>query len=357
MNNSPIHLVTGGDLRFLPGIQVTLASALIGMPENRSVDFHILDGGLGEEAQHGLRKLADRCHSAVRLIFHTVPEASLETFVPGPGNSRMYYARIGMASLLNDAERVIYLDSDTLVLGDLSQLWKTNCNNSIAMACRDRKVRQLSEDSPWLLIPEEGHLPYFNSGVMLVDLEKWRAENIEQRCLDLISKPSGPYRWWDQTILNHVLMGKIGFLPQEWNWQSEEVPPMDNPTPCILHYTTGLKPWLYWGGAFRFEAWRICYRACIGSPAFLFLKNGSWRGLINGLFDGLLGNSNLIRSLYFSYLKLSLKLSGNRERSVLLDQKITFLVSPRKMRSRSLEKQLLGQYKRRLIQRLERRQA
>ena len=354
MNHSPIHLVTGGDLRFLPGIQITSASALIGMPEDRFVDFHILDGGLGEEAQSGLRKLAERCHSGVRLICHAVPEASLEAFVPGPGNSRMYYARIGMASVLADVERVIYLDSDTLVLGDLSQLWETNRNDSIAMVCRDRKVLQLSEDSPWPLTPTEANLPYFNSGVMLVDLEKWRAEDIEQRSLDLISKPSGPYRWWDQTILNHVLRGKIGFLPQEWNWQSEEVPPMDEPALRVLHYTTGLKPWIYWGSAFRFQAWRAYHKACVGSPTRLFLKNGSWRGLINGLFDGILDSSLLVRGLYLADLKLSLKLSGNNERSALLDQKIRFLAAPRKSRDPLREKQLLKEFQRRLAARVRR---
>ena len=354
MNHDPIHLVTGGDLRFLAGIQVTLASALIGIPEDRSVIFHILEGGLGEEAQRGLRELADRCHSGVRLMFHTVPETSLENFVPGPGNSRMYYARIGMGSMLADVERVIYLESDTLVLGDLSQLWETNCNDSIAMVCRDRKVLRLSEDSPWPLTAAEVSFPYFNSGVMLVDLEKWRAENVEQQCLDLISKPSGPYRWWDQTILNHVLRGKIGFLPQEWNWQSEEVPPMDEPTPRLLHYTTGLKPWVYWGSAFRFEAWRSCYKACVGSPARLFLKNGSWRGLINGLFDGILDSSSLVLSLYLGYLKLLLKLGGNKESATVLEQKIRFLASPRKSRDPLREKQLLKKFQRRLAARVRR---
>lgn len=357
MNHDPIHVVTGGDLRFLPGIQVTLASALIGIPEGHMVSFHILDGGLDVEVHKGLRMLARRCHRNAELILHTVPESSLEAFAPGPGNSRMYYARIGMASLLTDVERVIYLDSDTLVLGDISQLWETNCNDSIAMACRDRKVIKLSEDSPWPLNPEEANLPYFNSGIMLVDLARWRTEGIEQQCLDLISKPSGPYRWWDQTILNHVLRGKIGFLPQEWNWQSEEVPPTDNPSPCVLHYTTGLKPWVYWGGAFRFKAWRSCYKACIGSPLLLFLQSGSWRGVINGLFDDFLESSLLVRSLYLAHLKLALRLSGNKDHSTLLQQKLHFLTSPRKPRDRHREKELLGRFRRQIATRMKRRHA
>jgi len=357
MNHDPIHLVAGGDLRFLAGIQVTVGSALIGITEIRSVVVHILDGGLTNDARKNLQDLSRHCHLDAELVFHLVPEASLETFVHGPGNSRMYYARIGMASLITNVERGIYLDSDTLVMGDLSDLWDSDFAGTIVMASRDRKVCRLYEDSPWPLAPKEECLPYFNSGVMLVDFQKWRAENVEQQCLDLIANPSVTYQWWDQTILNHVLRGKVGFLPQEWNWQSEEFPLSNEPAPRILHYTTGLKPWVYWGGAFRFEAWRGCYQACVGSPALLFLKNGSWSGLIHGLFDGLLNNSHIIRSLYLRYLRLALELSGSSERSTLLEQKIDFLKPPRKPRNRSREKQLLGEFKRRLTQRLERRQA
>jgi lipopolysaccharide biosynthesis glycosyltransferase len=353
MNSHPIQLVTGGDIRFLAGIQVTVGSALIGISQNRSVVVHILDGGLTNDTRKNLRELARHCHRGAELVFHMVTEASLETFVPGPGNSRMYYARIGMASLMTTVERVIYLDSDTLILGDLSQVWETESAGAIVMACKDRKVCKLSEDSPWPLIPEDENLPYFNSGVMLVDLAQWRKEGIEQQCLDLIAKPAGPYRWWDQTILNHVLRGKVEFLPGEWNWQSGEIPASSDPSPRVLHYTTGLKPWLYWGGAFRFKAWRKCYQLCIGSPLRLFLKNDSWQGLIHGIFDELLDNSQIIRSLYLSYLKLALKFSRSHARVRLIGQKIQFLTSPRKSPDQPREKQLLKEFQQKVQLRMQ----
>ena len=225
------------------------------------------------------------------------------------------------------------------------------------MACKDRKVSKLSEDSPWQLAPEEESLPYFNSGVMVVNLEQWRAENIERQCLDLIAKPAGPYRWWDQTILNYLLRGRIGLLPQEWNWQSEEVPHLDEPSPSVLHYTTGLKPWIYWGGAFRFKAWRMCYQFFIDSPARLFLNNGSSREMLAGPFDSLLDNSPFIRSLYLRYLKLFLKLSQSKESAAIFDQKIRFLSSPRKSRNTNREKQLLKAFQQQLRLRTQHRQA
>lgn len=356
MSQTPIQLVTGGDLRFLPGIQVTLASALIGIPGSREVILHILDGGLGVKGQEKLQSLTRRCHMNAKAIFHVVPEASLKTFMPGPGNSRMYYARIGMASLITDAERVIYLDSDTLVLGDLTKLWETDSAGTIVMACRDRKVSKISEDSPWHLTPEEVNLPYFNSGVMLVDLRQWRTEGIEQQCLNLIAKPAGTYRWWDQTILNHLLRGRVGFLSQEWNWQSEQVSDLEK-NPKIIHYTTGIKPWGYWGSDFRFKAWRSCYKAYIGLPLLLFLQKSAWNGLLTGLFDGLIENSKLVREIYLRYLKLSLRFSRKPDDRNLLRQKIRFLEAPRKLRNRSLENRILKEFRQRLTIRIAPHQA
>ena len=352
MQQTPIQLVTGGDLRFLSGIQVTLASALIGIPESCEVVFHILDGGLQAEDRRDLQVLARNCHQGAELVFHTVPVSSLEAFVPGPGNSRMYYARIGMASLMTHVGRVIYLDSDTLVMGDLSILWETESEGAIVMACRDRKVSKLSEDSPWPLATEEANLPYFNSGVMLVDLNQWRAAGIEQHCLDLINKPAGPYRWWDQTILNYLLRGQIGFLPQEWNWQSGDHPKLGE-SPKVIHYTTGMKPWLYWGGAFRFKVWRKCYQLCIGSPLGLFLKNDSWQGLIHGIFDELLDHSEIIRSLYLGHLKLMLKVSRSPAKVDQFDRKIQFLSSSRKPRDQKNEEQLLKEFQQKVQLRMQ----
>ena len=343
MIDDPIQIVTGGDLRFLSGVQVTLSSALIGIPEERSVVVHILDGGLGNDARNNLQELARRCHRHVQVVFRSVPKSSLKAFVPGPGNSRMYYARIGMGSLMTDVERVIYLDSDTLVMGDLSILWETDSAGAIVMACNDRKVNNLSEDSPWPLSPEEANLPYFNSGVMLVDLNQWRAACVEQHCLALIHKPAGPYRWWDQTILNYLLKGQIEFLPQEWNWQSGDLPKLGD-IPKVIHYTTGMKPWVYWGGAFRFKVWRKCYQLCIGSPLGLFLKNDSWEGLIHGVFDELLNKSQLIRSLYLGHLKLILKVSRSPAKVHVVIRKIQFLSSTHKPRDQKYEKQLLKEF-------------
>jgi lipopolysaccharide biosynthesis glycosyltransferase len=76
---------------------------------------------------------------------------------------------------------------------------------------------------------------YFNSGVLLVDLVRWREENCGKRCLEFSRTNTLPTIWHDQTMLNAVLKGRVFSLGQEWNLMAY---------PSIVHYTAA-KPWLY----------------------------------------------------------------------------------------------------------------
>lgn len=191
-------------------------------------------------------------------------------FESGPGNSKMCYARLWMERLLPDLEYVIYLDSDVLVLGDLSQiLHLSREKKSVFMACPDRKISNISEDTPLPLIDHEKALPYFNSGFFITNLAKWRGLGVLQQVSEITKKPHFQCKWHDQTLLNYVFRGQVDILSSEWNWQWEEVPTRGGSSLQMIHYTTGLKPWCYWGGSFRFKAWRDCYKAYVGSPRWL----------------------------------------------------------------------------------------
>jgi lipopolysaccharide biosynthesis glycosyltransferase len=100
-------------------------------------------------------------------------------------------------------------------------------------------------------------LPYFNSGVMVIDLKGWRAEGLEQRCLEAAERLKHRTKWLDQDVLNICLAGRWGLLPPFWNkqfslglfpdWQCspyEEVEFQEARShPAIIHFCTRTKPW------------------------------------------------------------------------------------------------------------------
>jgi len=348
-HSDSVHLVTGGDRRYFQGIQMTVASALMRIPSNRHVVFHILDGGLTDDNRRSLESLASQLHQYSTLNFHDVSEILPQGATPGPGNSVIAYGRIWMGSLLSDIDKVIYLDSDTLVLSDLSHLWDIDLQEYSTLACLDIKIASLSGDKAGPLSENEKSLPYFNSGVLVVDLSKWREIQIERRALDLIADPKCTYRWHDQTILNYLLRGTIGVIPAEWNWMARDFPTGDNLSVNLIHYTNSNKPWNYWGNDLRFQLWRETYRVLFGSPLRMFVTAGASQGLACGLFDSAVEHFSPLRSIYLGCLKTILLLSSDSNKKGVLNQKIKFLSRLRNTDSEADQMNFLKKFQKDLL--------
>ena len=118
-------------------------------------------------------------------------------------------------------------------------------------------INAISPVANWKALGIDGSANYFNSGVMVLNLKKWRQDNIETKLFDCL-RQNPKYVWcWDQYALNVVFAGKWGKLPLRWNQGAHvfEYPdvahsPVDRAQfeamrdrPAIIHYTTEWKPW------------------------------------------------------------------------------------------------------------------
>ena len=309
-----IHLLTGADERFSPGLLVTASSALLAIDSSTPVTIHVMDGGLRRQSVDDLWSVCLAINPNCEIQIVRVETARFQTFRPGLRNSRMYYARLHMGSFLS-ASRVIYLDSDILVLSDLAALWRQPMNGKTVLACGDRTYAQLGEDCPWPLDPGERSLPYFNSGFMVVDLDKWREGNLEEQALELAAGPTS-YQWHDQTILNYVLRGRIEILEQGLNWQYESLP-SGGIRDFNLHYSTGRKPWSYWGLDARFRIWRAFYSAADKSTLGLFLERREATGLAYGLLEGTIRRRRELRLCYLAGILFQRKFAHGQKKAAL----------------------------------------
>lgn len=172
-------------------------------------------------------------------------------------SATVHFRALVASSLPEDVSKVLYLDSDLLIRRDIHDLWTIDMRGYTILAVQDSFVPFLPEhccppdDSP------EARRPYFNSGVMLIDLDAWRAGGLEQRYGDALRQTRGVTRWADQDALNACLVGQWGALPPTWNrqfalqllpdWQfsphgEREFHEAVN-EPAIVHFCTRTKPW------------------------------------------------------------------------------------------------------------------
>ncbi len=198
---------------------------------------------------------------------------------------RSRYLRVSLASLLpSDLDRVIYLDADTLVCRDLAPLFESEISNYALMAVRDFRIPYVSAPLGLKNYQDLGispDAPYFNSGVLLLNLNVWRKQNVEKKIVDYYQAYGFQMTLHDQEILNAVLHDQWGELDLRWNQQSVLFRPQAMPksefksicmgrsedlrlNPAIVHFTGGSKPWTYcclhplrrdWHRAFRRSGW------------------------------------------------------------------------------------------------------
>lgn len=137
-----------------------------------------------------------------------------------------------------DIKRILYLDVDMIVLEDISKLYFMDLGENILAAALDR-IKVIGHQWGGILNYEElglkPELPYFNTGVMLIDTDKWRANLVTQATIDAIEDNKKFSFFADQYGLN-VVFAKLPWLvlPQKWNHISFE--PIKREKPAIIHY-------------------------------------------------------------------------------------------------------------------------
>lgn len=239
-NDPSVHLVFSTDDRFLPGTLVSIGSVLdFGCP-HRFFDIHVLDTGLSKFSLSILRRLVDQYDNA-KLAMHPVDLSLFKGANEMPVGGVATYARFLVGRVLpSRIERILYLDTDILAVRDVSKLYDVHLGQTIAAMGRDGYSENLSGDCPFATPEETACFPYFNAGVILLNLARWRREGLEETALDLISKHGTCLQFHDQTVLNYLLRGRITVLDNWWNCRDTHVE-KDN---AIYHYASGIKPWM-----------------------------------------------------------------------------------------------------------------
>jgi hypothetical protein len=188
------------------------------------------------------------------------------------GPSSFAYARLAMGSTLPDVDRVLYLDVDILVRGPLDVLLDWPLRRTAAMA------PELTAQGERLF--GDIRVPYYNSGVLVASLDRWRADDVLGRSLDLLATTPG-LRFMDQDVLNVLLRGDIDPLPitfnvpDSWSPLAARVPVLRDP--AIVHFSGHPKPWVAEYQAPHAREWRAAFAAATGRPLVPPGRGGSSR--------------------------------------------------------------------------------
>jgi lipopolysaccharide biosynthesis glycosyltransferase len=154
------------------------------------------------------------------------------------------YYRMLLPELLGDINKIIYLDGDTIILDSLEAIWNLNIgSNAIAAveegsANKALKIRLFGKEKP-----------YFNAGVMVMDLSYFRKNCLTDLMLNFARDHKEKITYHDQCVLNYFLQDKWYKLSEKYNLMSCHLLESENykkeiQTPVIIHYNSFYgKPW------------------------------------------------------------------------------------------------------------------
>ena len=251
---SPIHIAAACDEAYAMPLAVMLRSLTDNLGARRSVVAHILFEALSPATRARLQASVP----TDRLHIEWVPVGPTE-LASEPAPIRVYdhissasYFRLLLPDLLPvELNRVIYLDCDLVVLGDIGMLWDLGIDDHYAAAVPELTADSHRVSSPqglrlWQELGLAADLEQFNSGVLLINLDKWRVEFIKQRALVYLAQTADWLRWHDQEALNAVFAGNWLHLDIRWNLTMRHLMngvSVNCSSPCIIHYHTAAKPW------------------------------------------------------------------------------------------------------------------
>lgn len=168
-------------------------------------------------------------------------------------SKEMYY-RILIPKLFPQYGKVLYIDSDTLLLKDIAELYRVDIDKCVIGAVVNPVAVMMREyiRNTLLMSPEK----YFNSGILIINTFEWERFNTTEKCIEFLSKYNKGLKCPDQDALNVVCQEKVAFLDMYWNWQwAWHIDKSNIPTYyykmysdamldlSVIHYASGKKPW------------------------------------------------------------------------------------------------------------------
>lgn len=253
-----VDIVLITDSRYAPPTMVSMSSAIKNKCANTTYNFYIIAQGLTKQDEQALNRLKDLAPKTVNI--RIIPQE--EPDLPYENMQRFLQYKVGMHKIylpevLKDLKKVIYMDGDTLVLKDLRALYDSDVTGIYALVAKDGIYYRFPKEMAEIGLDKRGF--YFNSGVMLYNLEQQRQDNIVEKLVEYIKTHEDFFG--DQDVLNVVFADKLKLMSYKYNCISTffEADDLDflseyfgEPLPkdtfyiyenaAVIHYA-GDKPW------------------------------------------------------------------------------------------------------------------
>lgn len=252
-----INIALASDDNYAQHIAVVIAS-IMSNTTTKNICFYILSDSISNIKKDKIQETADSFGAKI-VFLELSMNTMFDNFYTSGHLSKATYFRLNITNLVGpEVKKIIYMDVDIIVLGDVAELWNYNMHDYPVAATMDlglmsskRSMKNKKENLG--ILPKDN---YFNAGILVIDVDKWRHNTYTEDVIKLASTQH--YRHHDQDALNKVFHKNWQSIPIKW----DVLPPVYNLFPklifnsrfkqlaldakrnaCIIHYAGRYKPW------------------------------------------------------------------------------------------------------------------
>lgn len=227
--------------------------------KNYRIKVYLISDNITEEGIRNIEKIVEEHHGELVVLDFYKITYGLENADIFSG-SKTAYARLFIPNVIPES-KLLYLDCDTLIMGALDNVWNLDISDVYVAGVQDTVVPHIRRG-----IGLEYADAYLNSGVLLMNVEKMRKNDLQKKFVDYIKEMQGSVPCHDQGVINHVCRDRIVVLPLAYNmmtpvfqyssneimkfyelesyYTDSEIQEARN-NPKIIHFTAGwfVRPW------------------------------------------------------------------------------------------------------------------
>jgi len=247
-----MHIAFGVDGDYFRAMGVAITSIVTHNPQTPFI-FHVFAPAFSQADSDKLSQLQNLY--GVDIHLHTVDLCVFKEYAGFPDFSQYstaIFTRLLIPQVLRgQTSRVLYLDADILCVGKLKPLMSIDLGRYIVGAVHDNGEFTVRTQCKNLKLRQG---KYFNSGVLLIDIDSWIGHDISRRTMETLLLPHQHFIFPDQDALNIVLEEHVLYIEEQWNYQYNlnsflnlgfySMQPLGNGV--LIHFTGRVKPWHAW---------------------------------------------------------------------------------------------------------------
>lgn len=247
MSNKIIPVFYSCDDAFVKYTIVSLSSIIKNASKDYQYKVYILNTNISSDMQNRLLEL-ENDNFEITFVDVSGELKSIKKDLPVRHYySKTTYYRFFISEMFPQYNKALYIDSDTIVQGNISELYSTDIGDSYLGACHEQAMVQVDVYGTYAeRVVGVSRNNFFNAGIMLLNTDQFRKKQVLKKFLKLLWE----YNFivtQDEDYLNLICKDHVYWLDQTWNTEVTEglEYKYDEAKANILHYIMVNKPWHY----------------------------------------------------------------------------------------------------------------